>query len=109
MPLPDQAWRADAACAGRTDLFFVPAAEAAGRPWSHDEAKLICAGCPVFDDCLGYVRAYPQPDGVWAGMVPAERRRDLQRRDRRQRTRVRVSPGTPERSTPVAVQSSAST
>ena len=45
-------WRVDAACIGKTNIFFAPPRE---RPLAREIreklAKSICAGCPVFDPC----------------------------------------------------------
>jgi len=57
-PWPGE-WVDRAACVGRWDLFFPPVG---GSP---REAKLICRGCPVKDDCKEY--AQDERFGVWAG------------------------------------------
>lgn len=36
-------------------------------------ARVICQRCPVASECLEHVRAYPEPEGVWAGLLPEER------------------------------------
>ncbi len=46
-------------------------------------AKAICAGCVVKDACLEF--GLHQPDGIWGGTTPGERRR-IRRRRRRGRT-----------------------
>ena len=43
---PAPTWFAQAACRGRTEKFFLDK----GQPAT--EAKSICAGCPVVDECL---------------------------------------------------------
>lgn len=94
MTLPAHEWREQAACKPTPDrdlthVFFPTVDETAGRFYAWDPARMICAGCPVFRDCLAFVRANPQPDGVWAGQTPEERRRDAHRR-RRGRVEVLV-------------------
>lgn len=42
-----------------------------------DMARAVCQWCPVARECLDHVRRYPEPEGVWAGMLPEERRRML--------------------------------
>jgi len=51
------------------------------------EAKLICNGCPVRDDCLEYALRTSQRYGVWGGTVERERRwmrAEIRRRRRQQ-------------------------
>lgn len=79
---PNDAWRADAACVGQTDLFFAQT-ERRGRPTSKTttqtnstlQAKAICKTCPVIDPCLaaGMTEEH-ELYGVWGGLTPNERR-----------------------------------
>jgi WhiB family transcriptional regulator, redox-sensing transcriptional regulator len=39
-----------------------------------DQAKAICADCPVKDDCLAYALRTNQPYGIWGGKSGKERR-----------------------------------
>jgi WhiB family redox-sensing transcriptional regulator len=43
------------------------------------EAKTLCAGCPVREECLEYALDTREPYGVWGGYGPKERRRLLRR------------------------------
>lgn len=64
-------WMADAACHGQTDLFF------RARGDRYDEARLICHGCPVRDECLAYalrVNNDHSDHGCWGGTSPRQRR-----------------------------------
>ena len=63
-------WMRRAACSGMTHLFFP---EGAGPPPT--EARLICEGCPVARECLGYAVVSGENWGVWGGMGPRQRRR----------------------------------
>jgi WhiB family redox-sensing transcriptional regulator len=38
-------------------------------------AKMICAACPVQEDCLQYALQTNQESGVWGGYAEDERRR----------------------------------
>lgn len=72
--MESQAWRAQAACAGKTDLFFPEA----GDNQSSKKAKAICAGCPVQLECRGVLRGLQEEygkevPGVWAGTNPHDR------------------------------------
>ncbi len=33
-----------------------------------------CASCPALASCRAYVTAHPEPAGVWAGVIPSERK-----------------------------------
>ena len=75
-PIPEEKpWQYQAACEGKPRPFFAAdAATRAGDPiW--DEAKAICAGCPVRGECLAYALRNRENDGVWGGRDPAERRK----------------------------------
>ncbi len=80
-PRTDTAWRDEAACRGLdTDVFFPLTDEEA------EEAKAICATCPVREECLEYALLTRQDDGVWGGLTEAERRRIRRRRRQQSRT-----------------------
>jgi WhiB family redox-sensing transcriptional regulator len=52
------------------DLFFP------GRGESTAEAKRICQGCPVRQECLDYAMTPPfERFGIWGGLSERERRR----------------------------------
>jgi WhiB family redox-sensing transcriptional regulator len=38
------------------------------------DAKAICAGCPVREECLEYAMRWDQLCGVWGGLSERERR-----------------------------------
>lgn len=72
------AWMDQASCKGKTKLMF---------PKEHKDityiaqARMVCKGCEVKDQCLEYALQYPPADmhGVWAGLtsrqLAAEQRR----------------------------------
>jgi hypothetical protein len=37
-------------------------------------ARNICFMCPVRDACKDFIRKYPEEEGIWAGLLPEERR-----------------------------------
>jgi WhiB family redox-sensing transcriptional regulator len=47
------------------------------------QAKAVCAGCPVADQCLQFAVTTNQEYGVWGGLDEDERR-DVRRRWRRE-------------------------
>lgn len=80
---PDEGWREAAACAGTDNELFFPVGDEDSRA---EQAKEICAGCPVLDECLQYALSTNQTEGVWGGMTGSERRRLRRRlRDRERR------------------------
>ena len=67
------AWRAHAACKGRTELFFAPRAE---RPQARErreaKARRLCDACPVATPCRDYARNNREY-GYWAGESEEDR------------------------------------
>lgn len=60
-------WIEDAACASTDpELFFSPTLE--------KQAKRVCAGCPVANECLLYALTENHEAGVWGGLTEAERK-----------------------------------
>jgi WhiB family redox-sensing transcriptional regulator len=70
-------WRTQAACRGEgINTFYSPAAG------SIADAKKVCRGCPVRQQCLDDALRRGDRYGVWGGLTPRERAR-LRRRTRR--------------------------
>lgn len=92
--LDEALWQSEANCLGvDPDLFFPE------RGASTKEAKAVCRGCAVREDCLEHALANGEKFGIWGGLSERERRRI-----RRQRALARAAwakQGT--RSTPVAI------
>ena len=77
----EQGWQRYANCLGvDPDLFFPE------RGASTKEAKSVCKGCVVREDCLEYALANGEKFGIWGGLSERERRRI-----RRQRALARAS------------------
>jgi len=68
-PRQDVTWMEDAACT-ETDpeLFVLEKGERA------TDAKTVCAGCAVIEDCLDYALVNNERGGVWGGKTEHERR-----------------------------------
>lgn len=67
-------WTRRAACLDLDpELFFPITVEGPGQT-QVEQAKRICAGCPVRRPCLDYAISTAQADGVWGGTDPAQRR-----------------------------------
>ena len=64
------AWREFAACRGKpAAIFFVER----GKPI--DEARKLCASCPVADPCREFARTNGEHFGIWGGESERQRRR----------------------------------
>lgn len=65
----DLAWKAEARCAGvDPELFFSEKSE------SLDDARAVCALCPVQPECLEYALAGAEKHGLWGGKSERQRR-----------------------------------
>lgn len=74
-PIPSGSWRQLARCRGVDPEIFYPASDE-----DAEEAKAICALCPVREPCLEYALAAREKEGVWGGLTERERRRLLRQR-----------------------------
>ena len=66
----DQSWQDYANCLGVDPDLFFPERGASTR-----EAKEVCRGCVVREDCLEYALVNGEKFGIWGGMSERERRR----------------------------------
>ncbi|WP_420445811.1 WhiB family transcriptional regulator [Candidatus Poriferisodalis sp.] len=67
---PEGNWWDQANCLGVDPDLFFPERGASTR-----EAKAVCRGCIVSDDCLEYALQNSEKFGIWGGMSERERRR----------------------------------
>ena len=84
-PTPAPTWADSAACRGLDPSTFYPANEEEA-----DEAKDVCAQCPVQEPCLEHAIDHREHNGVWGGATEKERQRIIRRR-RRQRSLARAA------------------
>jgi len=63
-------WRHSALCAQTDPELFFP--EKGNRP---QDAKMVCARCPVRAECLTDALAQDRVSGVWGGTTERERRK----------------------------------
>lgn len=63
-------WYELAVCAQTDPEAFFPEKGGSTR-----EAKRVCAGCPVMQECLEYALANDERFGIWGGKSERERRR----------------------------------
>jgi WhiB family redox-sensing transcriptional regulator len=68
-------WQQAARCRGIDPDVFHPQSDEEA-----DEAKAICASCPVREPCLEYALVVREKLGVWGGLTERERRRVLRHR-----------------------------
>lgn len=67
-------WRKMAACRGMDPELWFPLGDGA-------QARAVCAGCPVADQCLAWAVAIGADDGIFGGL-DADDRRALRLADR---------------------------
>ncbi len=70
-------WRTSAACQGLDPDIFYPLSDE-----DSDQAKDVCAVCPVQTSCLEHALAIREKEGVWGGATERERRRIIRQRRR---------------------------
>ena len=68
--LENRGWQARANCMGVDPDLFFPERGASTR-----EAKEVCRGCVVREDCLEYALDNGEKFGIWGGLSERERRR----------------------------------
>ncbi len=79
----DRGWQARANCMGVDPDLFFPERGASTR-----EAKEVCRGCVVREDCLEYALDNGEKFGIWGGMSERERRRLRRARALERRSRA---------------------
>lgn len=73
-----QSWRTHAACRGIDPEIFYPVTDEEEA----EQAKEVCAECPVQEACLEHALAVREKDGIWGGCTERERRRIMRQRRR---------------------------
>lgn len=84
-PAEDLAWQEYANCLGVDPDLFFPERGASTR-----EAKEVCRGCVVREECLEYAITHAEKFGIWGGLSERERRRI--RRERSVRVVAQFTP-----------------
>ncbi|MFE3516111.1 WhiB family transcriptional regulator [Streptomyces sp. NPDC059166] len=77
-------WRMHAACRDADPDLFFPIGSSGPALVQAEEAKAVCATCPVQEQCLEWALENAQDSGVWGGTDENERRALKRRRARRQ-------------------------
>ncbi|MDQ0815055.1 WhiB family redox-sensing transcriptional regulator [Streptomyces sp. B3I7] len=73
-------WRDRAACRTEDPDLFFPVGTTGPALLQIEEAKSVCRGCPVRDECLEWALEAGQDIGVWGGLTELERRALKRRR-----------------------------
>ncbi|MFE7391842.1 WhiB family transcriptional regulator [Streptomyces sp. NPDC057582] len=76
-------WLMHAACRDEDPDLFFPIGSTGPALVQTDEAKEVCRGCPVREQCLEWAMENGQDSGVWGGLGEAERRALKRRTHRR--------------------------
>ena len=82
----DRSWQEYAHCLGVDPDLFFPERGASTR-----EAKEVCRGCVVREDCLEYALGNSEKFGIWGGMSERERRRIRRQRALARQSALQVS------------------
>jgi WhiB family redox-sensing transcriptional regulator len=88
-PADAKGWQDYANCLGVDPDLFFPERGASTR-----EAKEVCKGCVVREDCLEYALANGEKFGIWGGLSERERRRIRRQRALARRTALEAEAAT---------------
>lgn len=74
MAIEGVAWMQDAACKGKTELFY-PEHNLRGEELREAtrRAKALCYVCPVKEKCKAWAQENNEKFGVWGGLLPEQR------------------------------------
>ena len=75
-------WRSAALCRNEDPELFFPVGDTGPAALQIEEAKAICAICPVRTECADWADQHNIGDGIWGGLLPKQR--SLRRRRRRE-------------------------
>jgi WhiB family transcriptional regulator, redox-sensing transcriptional regulator len=82
MTVNGENWRSSGACRSADPDLFFPIARTGPAEKQIARAKMICAGCPVRQECLEFALSHDQTYGIWGGTTVEDRQRDRRRRRR---------------------------
>lgn len=78
-------WRLSAACRDTDPDLFFPIGTTGPAAAQIEDAKQVCAGCPVRWNCGEFALATYQKSGIWGGLDETELHLEQRRRQRRRR------------------------
>jgi WhiB family transcriptional regulator, redox-sensing transcriptional regulator len=79
----ERRWQENANCLGVDPDLFFPERGASTR-----EAKAVCRGCEVREECLEYALRHGEKFGIWGGLSERERRRVRRQRSLERRNAI---------------------
>jgi WhiB family redox-sensing transcriptional regulator len=87
-------WRAQGACLSADPDLFFPISATGSSGSQIAQAKAVCAGCAVRQECMDFALDHGDMQGIWGGATDDERRK-LRRSRARSAARgaVRTAPG----------------
>ena len=69
-----EAWQTDAACnEADPEIFYASTLRGTNRVRQEREAKEICAGCPVINECLDFALRAQDDQAILGGTTPLDR------------------------------------
>ncbi|MFI0353275.1 WhiB family transcriptional regulator [Actinomadura sp. 9N407] len=68
-------WEESTSCRSLDPDLFFPVAGESVYTTQIAAIRRICAACPAASPCLEWALSTGEPDGIWAGTTPDERRR----------------------------------
>jgi WhiB family redox-sensing transcriptional regulator len=68
-------WEEAASCRSLDPDLFFPVAGETVYTTQIAAIRRVCTACPAASDCLEWALTKGEPDGIWAGTTPGERRR----------------------------------
>ncbi|MFD3675372.1 WhiB family transcriptional regulator [Streptomyces sp. NPDC058613] len=83
-------WRHQAACRQADPDLFFPIGTSGPALLQIEEAKAVCRGCPVLNDCLRWALEGGQDMGVCGGLTEDERRALKRRTTKAARARLQA-------------------
>jgi WhiB family transcriptional regulator, redox-sensing transcriptional regulator len=88
----DSDWRSRGACVTADPDLFFPLSSSGPALEQQAQAKAVCAGCGVRQECLAFALATHQLHGIWGGTSEQERALLRRREDTRTPTVPRLRP-----------------
>jgi WhiB family transcriptional regulator, redox-sensing transcriptional regulator len=75
-------WRSAGACLSADPDLFFPISATGLAEKQIAQAKTICAGCRVSQECLEFAQTHDLTYGIWGGTTPEDRQRERRRKRR---------------------------
>lgn len=82
-------WQAAGACLSADPEIFFPVSAAGASAPQIEQARRICARCPVQRECLDWAMSSGEMHGIWGGTTPEERTRVRRKEAARRRHAAR--------------------